>query len=160
MYNHKGFTLLELMIIIAIIAFLAALSIPTFSKVIAKTKRTEAYVNLNALYTAQKAYCAEHGTYTTRLNGSDGAGWQPEGYHGGGSDEPFYYTYGFADGAEGQSYFTGKLGTSSAYLNGTYADKTGFLAYAVGDIDGDGQPDILSIDQNKVIKIVRDDLQE
>jgi type IV pilus assembly protein PilA len=156
----KGFTLIELMIVIAIIALLAALSIPTFSKIMAKTKRTEAYINLHAIYTAQKAYWAEHGTYTTQLYGIEGAGWQPEGYHGGGADEQFYYTYGFAGGAEGQSYFTGKLQTSSAYLSGTKADKTSFIAYAVGDIDGDGQPDILSIDQNKVIKIVNDDLQE
>ena len=69
------------------------------------------------------------------------------------TDEQFYYTYGFANGAEGQSYFTGKLQTSASYLNGTHADQNGFVAYAVGDIDGDGQPDILSIDQNKIIKI-------
>lgn len=162
MYNapKKGFTLIELMIVIAIIAFLAALSIPTFSKIMAKTKRAEAYVNLHAIYTAQKAYWTEHGTYTTQLYGPSGAGWQPEGYHGGGADEQFYYTYGFADSAEGQSYFTGKLQTSASFLAGAKADKTGFIAYAVGDIDGDGQPDILSIDQNNVIKIVHDDLQD
>lgn len=160
MHKNQGFTLLELMIVIAIIAFLAALSIPTFSRMIAKTKRTEAYINLQALYAAQKAYWAEHGKYTTQLNGVGGVGWQPEGYHGGGSDEHFYYTYGFVGGTEGQSYFTGKLETSASFLNGSYADQNGFIAYAVGDIDGDGQPDILSIDQNKVIKIVRDDLQD
>jgi prepilin-type N-terminal cleavage/methylation domain-containing protein len=158
--SKKGFTLIELMIVIAIIAFLAALSIPTFSKIMAKTKRTEAYINLHAIYTAQKAYWAEHGTYTTQLYGSSGAGWQPEGYHGGGADEQFYYTYGFSDGTEGQAYFTGKLETSATFLTGTKADKTSFIAYAVGDIDGDGQPDILSIDQNNVIKIVRDDFQD
>lgn len=158
MLKKDGFSLIELMIVIAIIAFLAAVSMPTFSKMMAKSKRTEAYLNLHALYAAQKVYWAEHGSYTTSLNGPDSAGWSPEGYHGGGSDENFYYTYGFAQGGEGSSYFTGKLQTSAAFLSGSSADKTGFVAYAVGDIDGDGKPDILSINQDNVITIVQDDL--
>jgi prepilin-type N-terminal cleavage/methylation domain-containing protein len=156
--KQYGFTLIELMIVIAIIALLTALSIPSFTRFIAKSKRAEAYMNLHAIYAAEKAYWAEHGQYTTQLSGEKGVGWKPEGYHGGGAGENFYYTYGFAGGAEGQAHFTGKLATPASFLNSGRADKNGFLAIAAGDIDGDGKPDILSIDENNVIKIVQDDL--
>jgi type IV pilus assembly protein PilA len=155
----NGFSLIELMVVIAIIAFLAALSIPTFNKFIAKSKRTEAYMNLHAIYAAEKMYWAEHGTYTPNLAGPNSAGWQPEGYHGGGTGENFYYTYGFA-GAEGQNNFTGKLNTPASDLGSSKADKAGFIAFAVGDIDGDGKPDILSVDEHNNIKVVQDDLTD
>lgn len=157
--NRHAFTLIELMIVIGTIAFLAAISIPTFSKFIAKAKRTEAHMNLHALYAAQKAYWAEHGKYSTQLSGPESVGWKPEGYHGGGETENFAYTYGFS-GTEGQNYFTGKLKTAASYLSGAKADDKGFVAYAVGDIDADGKPDIITIDETNNIKIIQDDLAD
>ncbi len=41
-------------------------------------------MSLGSSYVAEKSYWAEHGHYTTVLNGKDGVGWQPEGYSGGG----------------------------------------------------------------------------
>lgn len=154
----KGFTLIELMIVVAIIAFLSIVAVPNFFKFLAKAKRSEAYMNLSSIYTAQKVYWAEHGSYTTALSGPEGIGWQPEGYSGGGSGEKFYYTYGFGSGSEGQNYFTGKLETSHTHMSMTKADKTGFVIAAVGDIDGDGKPDILTVDEKNNIKIIQDDL--
>src|SRR5437016_4874696 len=98
----KGFTIIELMIVVAIIAFLSMVAVPTFTKFLAKAKRAEAYMNLSSIYAAQKAYWAEHGTYSDVLSGDGGIGWQPEGN--------INYTYGFA-GSEGRNYFTGKLNT-------------------------------------------------
>jgi type IV pilus assembly protein PilA len=160
MNQKSGLTLIELMVVIAIIAILAALAIPTFNKFIAKSKRTEAFMQLHSLYAAEKIYWAEHGTYTTQLSGERGIGWKPEGYHGGGSDENFYYTYGFGDGSEGAAYFTGKLNTPASFLSGSKADKDGFTAFAVGFINGEAKPDIISIDQNNVITIVQDALAD
>src|SRR5690242_10606060 len=117
MIMKKGFMLIELMIAVAIIAFLAMIAVPNFTRFMAKAKRTEAYINLHAIYAAQKAYFAEHGTYAASLSGNNGLGWQPEGYAGGGSKERFNYTYGFSSGGEGSGYFTGKLNTASSYLN-------------------------------------------
>jgi len=154
-----GFTLVELMIVIAIIAFLSVVAIPNFFTFLAKAKRAEAYMNLGSIYTAQKAYWAENGKYSTILNGQDGIGWKPEGYSGGGKGEKFYYTYGFGSGSEGSGYFTGKLETSHTLLSMTKANEKLFVVGAVGDIDGDGEPDIITIDQFSNIKIVRDDLQ-
>jgi len=154
----KGFTLIELMIVVAIIALLSVIAVPNFMKFLSKAKRAEAYMNLRSLYAAEKAYWAEHGKYSDVLSGDGGIGWKPEGYKGGGTGENFYYTYGFAHGSEGKNYFTGKLNTSFSHLSGAKADPKGFVIYAAGDIDGDGDADILAIDQDSVISIIKDDL--
>lgn len=156
--NMPGFTMIELMIVVAIIGFLSMISVPSFLKFLSKAKRAEAYMNLGSLYVAQKAHWAEHGTYSTMLNGKDGIGWKPEGYSSGGSQEKFNYTYGFSQGQEGQSFFTGKLSTPQTALGTTKADKEGFIIAAAGDIDGDGTADLLTVNQHNDIKIVIDDL--
>lgn len=157
-HARHGFSLIELMIVVAIIAFLAMIAVPNFSRFLAKAKRAEAYMNLSSIYIAQKAYWAEHGTYTTNLSGSDGVGWVPEGYKSGGSGERFYYTYGFSNGQEGTHFFTGKLNASSNELAETYADQNGFLAAAAGDIDGDGVCDVITVNHLNEIKILKNDI--
>lgn len=154
----RAFTLIELMIVIAIIAFLAMVSVPTFTRFLAKAKRAEAYMNLHSICAAEKAYWAEHGKYTDVLFGNNGAGWKPEGYKGGGEGEGFYYTYGFGNGSEGRNHFTGKLKTPSSNLGRSNASETGFVAVAAGDIMGNGKPDILMVDENNRITIVQDAL--
>lgn len=155
--KRSGFTLIELMIVVAIIAFLAMVSVPTFTRFLAKAKRAEAYMNLSSLYAAQKAYWAENGSYTSNLSGDKSAGWKPEGYSGGGSGENFYYTYGFG-GSEGRNYFTGKLNTPSSHLGQSRADQNSFVVVATGDILGNGNPDIITVDENNRITIVQDAL--
>jgi type IV pilus assembly protein PilA len=156
--KRYGFTLIELMIVVAIIAFLAVISVPSFMRFLSKAKRTEAYMQLSSIYAAQKAYFAEHSTYASALSGPNSLGWKPEGYSGGGAQEKFYYTYGFGSGTEGQHYFTGKLGTSASYCSRAYANQQGFMVCAAGDIDGDGKMDVLGVDQNNNITVLEDDL--
>ncbi|MCU0699550.1 MAG: prepilin-type N-terminal cleavage/methylation domain-containing protein [Myxococcaceae bacterium] len=50
-----GFTLIELMIVVAIIGILAAIAIPNFVRFQAKGKQSEVNANLKAIFTAQKA---------------------------------------------------------------------------------------------------------
>ena len=147
--KRTGFSLIELMVVVAIIAFLAMIAVPNFNRFLAKAKRAEAYMNLNSIYAAEKAYYAEHGKYSDILNGEGGIGWKPEG--------KTCYTYGFA-GAEGRNHFIGKLGSSGAQLQGSRADKNGFVAVAAGDIDGDGDADVVTVDENNNVVIVHDDL--
>jgi type IV pilus assembly protein PilA len=157
--RRQGFSLIELMIVVAIMAFLATLAIPNFMRFLAKAKRAEAYMNLHSIYATEKAYYAEHGSYSAVLSGQGGIGWKPEGYNGGGKNEKFYYTYGFA-GAEGSNHFSGKLDGGQEGLARSKADNQGFVAVASGDIDGDGLADIISIDQNNNIMVVQDDLAD
>ncbi len=61
--NKKGFTLIELMIVVAIIGILAAIAIPNFLNYQCKAKQAEAKSTLGSLRTAQEAYYAEYSTY-------------------------------------------------------------------------------------------------
>ncbi len=63
--KQKGFTLVELMIVVAIIGILAAIAIPNFIKFQARSKQSEPKANLKALFTAQRAYFSEKDTYSS-----------------------------------------------------------------------------------------------
>ena len=63
MKTKKGFTLIELMIVVAIIGILAAIAIPNFLRFQLKSKTSEAKVNLAAIRTAEESYLAEFGSY-------------------------------------------------------------------------------------------------
>ena len=65
MYGEKGFTLIELMIVVAIIGILAAIAIPNFLTYQCKARQTEAKTNLGAIFTSEVAYRAEYDTYHT-----------------------------------------------------------------------------------------------
>ena len=152
-----GFTLIELMIVVAIISFLAVLAVPQLSRYRAKAYQAEVAMNLASLHTAEQIYYAQHGQYTTVLNGENGLGWKPAGYKGGGKNENFYYTYGFnTPGAqEGVHYFTGKLNTTKEALDQTNATKDSFVACAAGDITGKNKPDVWKIDENRNIENIQ-----
>jgi type IV pilus assembly protein PilA len=61
---QKGFTLIELMIVVAIIGLLAALAIPNFIRFQARSKQSEVKANLKSLFTAEKSYYQEKDTYS------------------------------------------------------------------------------------------------
>ncbi|MBS2024776.1 MAG: prepilin-type N-terminal cleavage/methylation domain-containing protein [Deltaproteobacteria bacterium] len=63
----KGFTLIELMIVVAIIGILAAIAIPNFIKFQARSKQSEAKSNCKAMFTAQKAFYAEKDRFSSTV---------------------------------------------------------------------------------------------
>lgn len=98
--SNKGFTLIELMIVVAIIGILAAIAIPNFMRFQLKSKSSEGKVNIAAIRTAQESYLAEFGSYVPAAAspltfpgvskqlyanalganaGFDQLGWSPEG---------------------------------------------------------------------------------
>jgi type IV pilus assembly protein PilA len=97
--RRGGFTLIELMIVVAIIGILAAIAIPNFLRFQLKAKSSEGKTNLAAIRTAEESYFAEYGIYVSSdpsppaINdnqkvtfvhaiagmGFDEVGWEPEG---------------------------------------------------------------------------------
>ena len=62
--GQKGFTLIELMIVIAIIGILAAIAIPQLTAYRVKAYNTQAKAELKSYYTACQAYLADNPTLT------------------------------------------------------------------------------------------------
>jgi type IV pilus assembly protein PilA len=73
--KKKGFTLIELMIVVAIIGILAAIAIPNFVKFQAKGKQSEANAQLKAIFSAQKANFPINQGYWSDIGG---IGFSPE----------------------------------------------------------------------------------
>ena len=67
----RGFSLLEVMIVVVIIGILATLAYPSLDAYLQRSKQTEAKVSLSAIYTAQKIYFATNQTYADSLSKLD-----------------------------------------------------------------------------------------
>lgn len=128
--NRKGFTLIELMIVVAIIGILAAIAIPNFLAMQLRAKRAELPTNLDGIRTAEKAYHAEWDTYTE-------AGATPASIPGrqqviftGGGYAQFDNLGWVADGLVRGQYTVADVST------GAFADDN-FTGTGTADVDGD-----------------------
>lgn len=72
----SGFTLIELMIVVAIIGILVAIAAPNFAKYQAKSRQAEAKLSLGAVFTGEKAF---NGEYSSYVAGMADVGYSPEG---------------------------------------------------------------------------------
>ena len=150
--NPKGFTLIELMIVVAIIGILAAIAIPNFMKFQAKSKQSEAKSNLKAMFTANKSKFAEVGDYSLirHFNITAGtnyaSGFAPEknrryNYIGNATDDTKAGVSDF-DAVGGSAVGTGANSCSVTVTNAVLGD---FTNAAVGNIDSDSVQDVWNV---------------
>lgn len=66
--NRKGFTLIEVLMVVLIIGILASLALPQYTKVVERAKISEARSSLAAMRTAQNIYYLENDSYATALS--------------------------------------------------------------------------------------------
>ena len=132
--NEKGFTLIELMIVVVIIGILAALAIPRFMRATTKSKQSEAKQVLKQIYTMQHSYRQEYDTYWG--NGIT------------------------ASAAAGTAF--GRIGvdimTTARYTYSMVAAANTFLCTATsGVLDDDAAVDTWTIDHNGDLLVTSDD---
>jgi len=114
--RRAGFTLIEIMIVVAIVGILAAVAIPNFLRYQLRAKSSEAVTNVSAIALMQKAHFAERGYYVSAAvpvpaaipgatptaftggPGFDELGWVPEG--------PVYFQYLLSADDQSRGRFT------------------------------------------------------
>jgi type IV pilus assembly protein PilA len=136
----KGFTLIELMIVVAIIGILAAIAVPNFMKFQARARQSEAKMNLRAWGTAAKSYFAEYNTWDCKDCGVVIEAKNRYSYHTGGTllKDPDS---------------TVVIGTTACSATGSVAGSPTVVstAKASGQIDNDAPCDTWSYDPNSSI---------
>ncbi len=65
--RKKGFTLIEILVVIVILGILAGIAVPTYNKLIRKSRVSDGLHGLDMLAGAQEKYFIEHGTYSQNL---------------------------------------------------------------------------------------------
>jgi len=132
--SKKGFTLIELMIVVAIIGILAAIAIPNFLGFQLKSKSSEGKVNIAAIRTAEESFLAEFGNYVAAAvtpAAIPGSAKQPWPIVAGVAGVDDFNQLGWSP--EGQVFFQYQVTTVSA-------TPSAYTISAVADIDADTTP--------------------
>ena len=61
--NQKGFTLMELMVVVIIVMVLAGIGVPVYMNYIKEGKKSESYAVMDAITSGSKVYFQKNGTY-------------------------------------------------------------------------------------------------
>ncbi|MBI3359120.1 MAG: prepilin-type N-terminal cleavage/methylation domain-containing protein [Nitrospirae bacterium] len=167
MKNSKGFTLIELMIVVAIVGILAAIAIPNFLGYQAKAKTSEAKVNLGGIFSSQQTFIndSERSAQVDPLNSYATsflrAAFRPLGgttytysLAGAGtaqaaSVDPYAAATNEITNTKGTAVTAAAVGTCTLPAN--VVTPPTFIAQAIGNIDGDAILDCWNINQAQTL---------
>jgi prepilin-type N-terminal cleavage/methylation domain-containing protein len=131
-HRLAGFTLIELMIVVAIIGILATVALPAFNTYQNRSRRSEGFANLSAIARIEKAYFGEYNLYTAvpvaqpaGLPGKNKRAWDA-------GSRAAFATVGFEP--EGAVYHSYEVNIDTSKCPAADC----FTASAYGDTDGDG----------------------
>jgi len=125
--RRRGFTLIELMIVVAIVGILASIAIPAYLRFQLRSKASEARVNLASIATSELAYFGEFNRFVPAAQTPPGAAsTNRRPWSGGGAGD--FDQLGFVP--IGEVFFT--------YAVTTDPTNAAFTAGAQGDLDGNG----------------------
>lgn len=72
--KKQGFSLIELMIAVAILGIISAIAMPSYSRYVQKAKRTEAKAEVLRIAQLQENYYVQNLSYASQLDGAGGLG--------------------------------------------------------------------------------------
>ncbi len=128
MSKLKGFTLVELLIALAILAILAVIAIPSYNTYVMKTRRGEGIGTLNSIQLAQEKYRTYNTTYGTLAQAYGGVSTTANGYYNLAITSPTSTGYTVTATAQGRQANDTQAGTACNVLtlvvNGLNATQT------------------------------------
>jgi prepilin-type N-terminal cleavage/methylation domain-containing protein len=145
MSKRSGFTLIELMIVVAILGVLAALAIPAFSVYVRRAKTAEAYEDLKQLFNHAATYYVQTRNGSSMTSSADSActveasdnAISPSPVKQAGSYGAGFQALGYRVGA---GYFRLEIDNPGGQRCHVAASSNDiYLFRAVGDLDGDGE---------------------